>query len=148
MAGVNKVILIGRLGADPELRTIPDGTSVVNISIATSETYPDKNNPQGPRIEKTEWHRVSFFGRSAELINEYMSKGRQLYVEGSLSTRKYQDKEGNDRYITEIRGRNFAFLGGRNDGEGGGSSGGAPRQSAATSSQGEEGFGDMEDIPF
>ena len=81
-----------------------------------------------------------------------MSKGRQLYVEGSLSTRKYQDKEGNDRYITEIRGRNFAFLGGRNDGEGGGSSGGsgggAPRQSAATSSQGEEGFGDMEDIPF
>ena len=147
MAGVNKVILIGRLGADPELRTIPDGTSVVNISVATSESWPDKNNPQGPRIEKTEWHRVSFFARQAEVINDYFRKGSQIYVEGSLTTRKWQDKEGNDRYTTEIRGRNFAFLDRRGDGASG--NGQQQQSRAAKNTDGaDDAFGDMEDIPF
>ncbi|MGI9338002.1 MAG: single-stranded DNA-binding protein [Gammaproteobacteria bacterium] len=146
--GINKVILVGRLGADPELRTIPDGTSLVNLRVATSESWADKNNPQGPRIEKTEWHRVSFFGRPAEIINDYMRKGSRIYIEGSLTTRKYQDKEGNDRYITDIRGRDFAFLGGRGDGDG--ASGGGQQQSrpAQNTNAADEGFGDMEDIPF
>ena len=142
---INKVIIVGNLGADPELRTLPNGTSVVNLSIATTESWRDKNNPQGGNVEKTEWHRVSFFDRAAEVINEYMKKGSKIYVEGSIHTRKYQDKEGNDRYATEIRGRNFEFMGGR--GEGGGSSGGGASPQSRPA-QAEEGFGDMEDIPF
>ena len=148
MAGkgsVNKVIIVGNLGADPELRTIPDGTSVVNLSVATTESWRDKNNPQGGNVEKTEWHRVSFFGRQAEVIGEYMRKGSKIYVEGSLTTRKWQDKEGNDRYSTEIRGREFTFLSGRGEGGGSGGGGGSPQSRPA---QAEEGFGDMEDIPF
>ena len=141
---INKVIIVGNLGADPELRTLPNGTSVVNLSIATTESWRDKNNPQGGNVEKTEWHRVSFFDRAAEVINEYMSKGSKIYVEGSIHTRKYQDKEGNERFFTEIRGRNFEFMGSR--GEGGGSGGGGSPQSRPA--QAEEGFGDMEDIPF
>ena len=133
-------MLIGRLGADPESRTFPDGTSVVNINLATNDSWPDKNNPQGPRIEHTDWHRLQFIGRAAEVIQEYARKGSQIYVEGSLRTRKFQDKDGNDRYITEVRVRNFTFLGSR---EGG--SGGSPQSRPA---QAEEGFGDMEDIPF
>ena len=143
---INKVIIVGNLGADPELRTLPNGTSVVNLSIATTESWRDKNNPQGGNIEKTEWHRVSFFDRAAEVINEYMKKGSKIYVEGSIHTRKYQDKEGNERFFTEIRGRNFEFMGGR--GEGGGSSGGGGGSPQSRPAQAEEGFGDMEDIPF
>lgn len=144
---VNKVILIGRLGADPELRTFPDGTSVANVTIATNETWPDKNNPQGPRIEHTDWHRLQFIGRGAEVLNDYARKGSLIYVEGSLRTRKYQDKDGNDRYITEVRVRNFTFLGGRGDNEGasGGQSSSRPAQNANAA---DDGFGDMEDIPF
>ena len=148
---INKVIIVGNLGADPELRTLPSGTSVVNISIATTETWADKNNPQGPRIEQTEWHRVAFFDRAAEVVNEYMKKGSKIYVEGSIHTRKYQDKEGNDRFATEIRARNFEFMGGgrgeggRGEGGGGTGGGGSPQSRPA---QAEEGFGDMEDIPF
>lgn len=148
---VNKVILVGRLGADPELRTFPDGTSVANVSIATNESWPDKNNPQGPRVEHTDWHRLQFLGRTAEVINDHARKGSLLYVEGSLRTRKWQDKDGNDRYITEVRVRNFTFLGSRGDGEGGGAtSGGGQQQSRAAQNPdaADEGFGDMEDIPF
>ena len=137
-------MLIGRLGADPESRTFPDGTSVVNINLATNDSWPDKNNPQGPRIEHTDWHRLQFIGRAAEVIQEYARKGSQIYVEGSLRTRKFQDKDGNDRYITEVRVRNFTFLGSR-EGGGGSGGGGSPQSRPA---QAEEGFGDMEDIPF
>lgn len=147
---VNKVVLIGRLGADPELRTFPDGTSVANVSMATNDSWPDRNNPQGPRIEHTDWHRLQFLGRTAEVINEYARKGSLLYVEGSLRTRKWQDKDGNDRYITEVRVRNFTFLGAREGGDGGGgqSSSSSSSRPAQTSNSADEGFGDMEDIPF
>ena len=143
-------MLIGRLGADPEMRTFPDGTGVVNIGLATNESWPDKNNPQGARIEHTEWHRLVFIGRAAEVMQEYARKGRQIYVEGSLRTRKWQDKEGNERYTTEVRVRSFTFVGGSRDGEGGGGSsgGGGGGSSQSRPAQAEEGFGDMEDIPF
>lgn len=144
---VNKVILIGNLGADPEMRTIPDGTSLVNLRIATTQSWADKNNPQGQRIEKTEWHRVSFFGRQAEVINDYFRKGSKIYIEGALTTRKWQDKDGNDRYSTDVRGLTFAFLERRGGGEGGGQSSSSSRP-AQTSNSADEGFGDMEDIPF
>ena len=140
MAGVNKVIIVGRLGADPELKNLPNGNSVVNFSLATSESYTDKG---GQKVEKTEWHRVSFFDRPAEIIHEYCRKGSQLYVEGSLQTRKWQDKDGNDRYTTEIKGRNFTLLGGRNSGGEGGSGGGGSSRPAA-----DDNFGDMDDVPF
>ena len=143
MAGkgsVNKIIIIGNLGADPELRNLPDGSSVVNLSVATTDSYTDKS---GQKVEKTEWHRVSFFGRPAEIIHEYMRKGSKIYVEGSVQTRKYQDKEGNDRYITEVRGfREFTFLSGRDDAGGGG---GAP---SSPPSKGGDNFSDMDDVPF
>ena len=142
MAGkgsVNKIIIIGNLGADPELRNLPDGSSVVNLSVATTDSYTDKS---GQKVEKTEWHRVSFFGRPAEIIHEYMRKGSKIYVEGSVQTRKYQDKEGNDRYITEVRGREFTFLSGRDDASGGGGSPSSPP------SKGGDNFSDMDDVPF
>ena len=142
MAGkgsVNKIIIIGNLGADPELRNLPDGSSVVNLSVATTDSYTDKS---GQKVEKTEWHRVSFFGRPAEIIHEYMRKGSKIYVEGSVQTRKYQDKEGNDRYITEVRGREFTFLSGRDDAGGGGGSPSSPP------SKGGDNFSDMDDVPF
>src|SRR5499426_3952970 len=115
MASVNKVILIGNLGRDPEVRYMPEGGAVTNISIATTDTWKDKS---GERQERTEWHRVAFFGRLAEIAGEYLKKGSQVYVEGSLRTRKWQDKEsGQDRYSTEIRGDTMQMLGRR---EGGG----------------------------
>ncbi len=137
---INKVTIIGNLGADPELRNLPDGTSIANLRIATTESWQDKNNPQGARMEHTEWHRVSFFGRQAEIIHEYTRKGSKIYVEGSLRTRKWQDKEGNDRYSTEIRGREFTFLSSKNDT--------GNSQSRAPSPAADDGFSDMEDIPF
>lgn len=106
--GVNRVTLVGNLGANPELRTIPGGDSVVNLSLATGDYYIDK---AGERKETTEWHKVSFWGKPAEAIAKYCRKGSSLYVEGSLHTRKYQDKnDGSDRWVTEIRGREFVFL--------------------------------------
>ena len=119
--GINKVILIGNLGADPETRAMPSGTTVANLRVATSESWRDKQT--GEQQERTEWHRVALFGRLAEIAGEYLRKGSQVYIEGSLRTRKWQDKEGKDRYSTEIVGNDLQMLGGR--GGGGGGSGGA-----------------------
>ena len=111
MASVNKVILIGNLGADPETRYAPSGDAICNLRIATTEVWKDKSS--GERREATEWHRVVFFGRTAEVAAQYLRKGSQVYVEGRLQTRKWQDKEGQDRYTTEIRGDEMKMLGGR-----------------------------------
>lgn len=110
MASVNKVILIGNLGADPEIRYLPSGEAVANISIATTDTWKDKN---GEKQERTEWHRVAMFRRLAEIAGEYLKKGSQIYVEGRLQTRKWQDKEGVDRYTTEIIASEMKMLGSR-----------------------------------
>ena len=109
MAGVNKVIILGRLGADPELRSSPSGVTSCNLSIATSINWTDKNS--GDKKEKTEWHRVVFFGRPAEVIDQYMKKGQQLYVEGRLETSKYE-KDGIERFSTNIIGESFNFISG------------------------------------
>lgn len=111
MKGINKVILVGNLGADPETRYMPSGAAVTNIRIATSESWKDKNT--GEQQERTEWHSIAFFGRLAEIAGEYLHKGSQVYVEGSLRTRKWQDKEGNDRYTTEVIATEMQMLGGR-----------------------------------
>ena len=118
--GINKVILIGNLGADPETRAMPSGSQVANLRIATSESWRDKTS--GEQQERTEWHRVALFGRLAEIAAEYLRKGSQVYIEGSLRTRKWQDKQGNERYSTEIIGNEMQMLGGR----GGAGTGGAP----------------------
>jgi single-strand DNA-binding protein len=112
MSGVNKVVIIGHLGRDPEFRHSQQGTAVTNISIATSEQWIDKNT--GEKQEKTEWHRVVAFGKQAETLEKYLSKGSQVYIEGRLQTRTY-DKEGQTHYITEVVANNFQFLGGRSD---------------------------------
>ena len=113
MASVNKVILIGNLGRDPEVRYMPSGDAVANISIATTETWKDKN---GEKQEKTEWHRVAMFGKTAEVAGEYLKKGSQVYIEGRLETRKWTDKEGQERYTTEIRADRMQMLGSRSGG--------------------------------
>jgi single-strand DNA-binding protein len=113
MASINKVILIGNLGRDPETRYLPDGGAVTNVSIATTDTWKDKS---GEKQERTEWHRVAFFGRLAEIAGEYLKKGSPVYVEGSLRTRKWQDKEGQDRYTTEIIASEMKMLGQRSGG--------------------------------
>jgi single-strand DNA-binding protein len=110
MASVNKVILVGNLGRDPETRYTTGGDAVTNIRVATTDTWKDKN---GEKQEKTEWHTVVFFGRQAEIAGEYLKKGRQVYVEGRLQTRKWQDKEGQDRYTTEIVADRMQMLGSR-----------------------------------
>jgi single-strand DNA-binding protein len=117
MASVNKVILIGNLGRDPETRYTADGAAITNIAIATSDRWKDKAT--GEMKEATEWHRVVFFGRQAEIAGEYLKKGRPVYVEGRLRTRKWQDKDGNDKYTTEIVAENMQMLGSR-EGMGGG----------------------------
>ena len=121
--GVNKVILIGNLGADPEVRFTPGGQAVANFRIATSDTWNDKN---GHKQERTEWHRIVVWGKLAELCGEYLKKGRQCYVEGRLQTREWTDKEGRKNYTTEVVANSVTFLGGR-DGAGAGSSGGGGR---------------------
>ncbi len=115
MASVNKVILIGNLGRDPEVRYLPSGDAVANLNLATTEKWKDKN---GDQQEQTEWHRVAFFGRQAEICGEYLRKGSQVYIEGRLQTRKWTDKDGNERYTTEIRGDRMQMLGGRGAGGG------------------------------
>lgn len=100
MPGINKVILIGHLGADPETRYLPDGTAVANLRLATSEKWRDKTT--GEPVERTEWHRVSIFGKLAEIASQYLAKGSKVYIEGSLRTRKWQDQSGQDRYTTEV----------------------------------------------
>ena len=113
MKGINKVILVGHLGQDPEVRYLANGDAVANLSLATSEGWTDKQT--GEKQERTEWHRVVFFQRLAEIAGEYLKKGAAIYVEGKLQTRKWQDKDGNDRYTTEIRGHEMQMLGGRSE---------------------------------
>ncbi|MRR49565.1 MAG: single-stranded DNA-binding protein [Rhodocyclaceae bacterium] len=156
MASVNKVILVGNLGKDPETRYMPNGDQVTNVTIATSETWKDKSS--GEQKEATEWHRVVFFRRLAEIAGQYLKKGSQVYVEGSLKTRKWQDKDGQDRYTTEIVANEMKMLGKR-EGQGtpsgdydsaprGGSSS-APRKPAAAPASSGGNFNDFEDdIPF
>ncbi|HVL58564.1 MAG TPA: single-stranded DNA-binding protein [Burkholderiaceae bacterium] len=158
MASVNKVILIGNLGRDPETRYSPDGAAICNVTIATTSTWKDKAS--GERREETEWHRVVFFNRLAEIAGEYLKKGRSVYVEGRLKTRKWQDKEGQDRYTTEIVADVMQMLGSREgsgmhdsgDSGGGaqrepsGAGGGRPQGSGAKKAQS---FDEMDDdIPF
>jgi len=152
MASVNKVIIIGNLGRDPETRYMPDGGAITNISVATTDKWKDKN---GEMQEKTEWHRVAFFGKLAEIAGEYLKKGSQVYVEGRLQTRKWQDKDGQDKYTTEIVANQMQMLGSRQGMGGGGDrdaeGGGAPRPASkpATAKAGGGKFDDMEDdIPF
>ncbi|HQY28192.1 MAG TPA: single-stranded DNA-binding protein [Burkholderiaceae bacterium] len=130
MASVNKVILIGNLGRDPETRYAPNGGAICNITLATSRTRTDKAS--GEKREETEWHRVVFFDRLAEIAGEYLKKGRSVYVEGRLQTRKWQDKDGQERYTTEIVATEMQMLGSREGGGGGGGEGGYSRESAAT----------------
>jgi len=127
--GINKVILIGNLGADPETRAMPSGTTVANLRVATSESWRDKQT--GEQQERTEWHRVALFGRLAEIAGEYLRKGSQVYIEGSLRTRKWQDKQGNERYSTEIVGNELQMLGGRGGAQAG--TGGSPASAGAGS---------------
>ena len=115
--GVNKVIIVGNLGQDPEVRYTPSGSAVANVSIATTEQWKDKQT--GETNEKTEWHRVVCFNRLAEIVAEYLKKGRQIYIEGRLQTRKWQDQSGNDRYTTEIVASEMQMLGGREGGSSG-----------------------------
>ena len=130
MGSVNKAIIVGNLGKDAEVRYTPGGAAVATISVATTETWNDKTS--GQRQEKTEWHRVVIWGKTAEAIGEYLTKGRQVYVEGRIQTRQWDDKDGNKRYTTEIRSDRVVLLGGRGDGPDHGgssakpSSGGAP----------------------
>lgn len=178
MASVNKVILIGNLGKDPETRYAPSGDAICNITLATTDNWRDKAT--GEKREATEWHRVVFFGKLAEIAGQYLRKGSQVYVEGSLRTRKWQDKDGQDRYTTEIRADEMKMLGSRQGmggsdaparneggygggggsrdaggyggGGGGGYGGGAPAPSAPPAPKkpaGGGGFGDFDDdIPF
>lgn len=111
MASVNKVILVGNLGRDPETRYMPSGDAITNITIATTDSWKDKAT--GEKRDATEWHRVAFFGKLAEIAGQYLKKGSQVYVEGSLRTRKWQDKDGQERYTTEIRADSMQMLGGR-----------------------------------
>jgi single-strand DNA-binding protein len=119
--GVNKVILVGHLGADPDMRYTPSGQGVCELRLATSESWNDKN---GQRQERTEWHRIVVWGKRAEVCSKYLSKGRQVFVEGRIQTRTYDDKDGNKRYITEIIANDVQFLGGGRDGAGAGAGGG------------------------
>ena len=144
MAGINKVILVGNLGRDPEIRYFQDGTAVANFTIATSDSWTDKQS--GEKKERTEWHRIVAFRRLAEICGEYLSKGRQVYIEGKLQTREWEDKDGNRRFTTEIVAQTMQMLGSRE-------SGGAGRQDdyyqppggAAPQSDGPE---TEDDIPF
>jgi single-strand DNA-binding protein len=121
MASVNKVILVGNLGRDPEVRYSPDGGAIANFSVATTDTWKDKAT--GEKKENTEWHRIVFFGKTAEIVAQYLKKGSAVYVEGALRTRKWTDKEGQERYTTEVVGDRMQMLGGRS-GMGAGSGGG------------------------
>ena len=130
MASVNKVTLVGNLGADPEMRYLPSGEAVVNLRLATTDTWKDKD---GNKQEATEWHRVSYFGRQAEVCGQYLKKGSQIYVEGSIRTRKYQDKDGVEKYATEIRGDRMQMLGSRQ-----GMGGDAPQRDSNSGRGGQE----------
>lgn len=145
MASLNKVHIIGNLGKDPETRYMPNGDAATNITVATTDKWKDKAT--GEAKETVEWHRVSFFGKLAEIAGQYLKKGSQVYVEGSLRTRKWKDKDGQDRYTTEIRADTMQMLGGRQDGEQRPAP--AQRQAPAPESTG-SGFDDLsdDDLPF
>jgi single-strand DNA-binding protein len=157
MASVNKVILIGNLGRDPETRTFPDGGTICNVTLATTRSWKDKNS--GERVEETEWHRIVFRDRLADIAGEYLKKGKQVYIEGRLKTRKYTDKDGVEKYATEILASEMTMLGSR-EGMGGGDEGGGYSRPAARPSapaapvtkpaaKPATGFDDMDDdIPF
>jgi len=149
--GVNKVILVGNLGKDPEVRYMPNGNAIANITLATTDSWKDKQT--GEQQEKTEWHRIVMFRRLGEIAGEYLKKGSQVYIEGKLQTRKWQDNSGNDRYTTEIVANEMQMLGGR----GGGSAGfpadseparSAPAQSAPAPAPAAAGGDFDDDIPF
>ena len=145
---VNKVILIGRLGKDPETRYMPNGEAVTNATLATSENWKDKS---GVKQEKTEWHNLTFYRKLAEIAGEYLKKGSSVYVEGRIQTRKWQNKEGQDQYTTEIVADRMQMLGGRSGGGGGGGSSEAPASGSSSAPSGKppakfEDFAD--DIPF
>src|SRR3989338_8027887 len=144
--GVNKVIIVGNLGADPEVRYMPSGGAVTNISVATSDGWKDKES--GEKKERTEWHRIVFFNRLAEIAGEYLKKGSKVYVEGSLRTRKWQDKNGQDRYTTEIVSSTMQMLDGRGAGQ---NANHAPTSSAPDTDHGTSASADApldDDIPF
>ena len=156
MASVNKVILIGNLGKDPDIRYMPNGEAVANITLATSETWKDKT---GVKQEKTEWHRVTFYRKLAEIVGEYLKKGSSVYVEGRLETRKWTDKTGTDRYTTEIIANEMRMLGSKSggssssEGENKNNETSSPKDSALNNNNAtanhNSGFGDMDDdIPF
>ena len=155
--GINKVILVGNLGNDPEVRATASGSRVATISIATSESWTDKNT--GQKQEKTEWHRVVFFNRLAEIVEQYLTKGSQVYVEGRLQTRKWQDQNGQDKYTTEVVANEMQMLGGRGGSSGGGGdfqstapmdppAKGAKAASAAAPAAGGPDINFDDDIPF
>jgi len=137
--GINKVILVGHLGGDPETRYMPSGSAVTNLRVATSESWKDKSS--GEQQERTEWHRVAMFGRLAEIAAEYLRKGSQVYIEGSLRTRKWQDKEGHDRWSTEIIANEMQMLGGRGEAS-------APARSAPAAAESAPPDEFNDDIPF
>jgi single-strand DNA-binding protein len=162
MASLNKVQIIGNLGKDPEVRYMPSGDAVANITVATTDKWKDKQS--GEQRENTEWHRISFFGKLAEIAGQYLHKGSQVYIEGKLQTRKYTDKDGVEKFATEIKADSMQMLGSR-QGDGGGQQGNAPRQQGNQRQQGNgnaprqggnqrqqpqnNGFDDMDDdIPF
>ena len=149
MAGVNKVILVGNLGGDPEIRYTPSGAAVANFTIATSENWKDKD---GQKQEKTEWHKIVVFAKLAEICGEYLHKGKQVYIEGRIQTRQWEDRDGNKRYTTEIVANQMQMLGSKGDrpqapsGSGGGQGGG--QAGGGSTSAEEPPVPDMEDIPF
>lgn len=144
--GINKVILVGNLGADPETRYMPSGSAVTNLSLATSESWKDKQT--GEQKERTEWHKVAMFNRLAEIAAEYLRKGSQVYIEGKLRTRKWQDRDGNDRWTTEVIADEMQMLGGRGGG-GGAAPTGSSRDSGPPSAPSQTGPDDFDDdIPF
>ena len=137
--GINKVILVGNLGNDPEVRYTTSGTAIASLSIATSESWTDKQS--GEKQERNEWHRVKMFGKLAEIAGEYLKKGRQVYIEGSLRTDKYTDKSGVEKYSTDIIASDMQMLGGVGGGEGGGSGGGFQRERSQGGGQRQQGGG-------
>jgi len=146
--GINKVIIVGNLGGDPETRYMPSGSAVTNLTVATNESWKDKQT--GEQKERTEWHKVAMFNRLAEVAAEYLRKGSQVYIEGKLRTRKWQDKEGKDRWTTEVVADEMQMLGGRGGGGGGGGGSASMNQdSGPVSAPAQPGPDDFDDdIPF
>lgn len=147
MASVNKVIIVGNLGRDPETRYMPNGEAVTNIAVATTEAWKDKNT--GEKKELTEWHRVTMYRKLAEIAGQYLKKGSQVYIEGRLQTRKWTDKDGVERYTTEIIADTMQMLGSKSGGSAPHDDAPAPRQAPATNARPAPNFSDMdEDVPF